>query len=197
MGHSQAEKAQSREKILKEAAEQIREGGLDSVSVGKLMKSVNLTHGGFYGHFASRADLIARALERALNDGAHRSDGEESASPHDFASFIHDYLSRAHRDSRSAGCAISALVSDVARADLQTRAVMDSFIEGYIATARRHLGDDDDSRAMFAVSAMVGALALSRVMADSPRSDEILRSVSKQLISLNGPKIPEHSDNLD
>ncbi|WP_413791129.1 MULTISPECIES: TetR/AcrR family transcriptional regulator [unclassified Pseudomonas] len=197
MGHSQAEKAQSRERILKEAADQIREGGLDSVSVGKLMKSVNLTHGGFYGHFASRADLLAKALERALDAGAHRSAGEELAWPHGFASFVRNYLSQAHRDSRSEGCAISALVSDVARGDVQSRAVMDSSIEDYIATARRQLGDDDDTRAMFAVSAMVGALSLSRVMTDAPRSDELLRNVSEQLISLYGPSVPERSDNPD
>ncbi len=69
MGHSQADKASSRERILKEAAAQIREGGLESVSVNKLMRSVNLTHGGFYGHFSSRSELVAQALERALVEG--------------------------------------------------------------------------------------------------------------------------------
>ncbi len=67
MGHSQAEKAKNRERILAEAAEQIRETGLEALSVGKLMQKVNLTHGGFYGHFPSRSDLIAQALKRALD----------------------------------------------------------------------------------------------------------------------------------
>jgi TetR/AcrR family transcriptional repressor of nem operon len=69
MGHSQADKAQSRERILMKAAEKIRDTGLESVSVGPLMRSVNLTHGGFYGHFASRSELLAHALERALREG--------------------------------------------------------------------------------------------------------------------------------
>ena len=66
MGHSQAEKALSRERILAEASRQVRDGGLESVSVGALMKSVGLTHGGFYGHFESRETLLVEALERAL-----------------------------------------------------------------------------------------------------------------------------------
>ena len=69
MGHSQAEKAQSRERIVTAAARQIREGGLESISIVELMKEAELTHGGFYGHFPSRSALIAAALERALFDG--------------------------------------------------------------------------------------------------------------------------------
>ena len=64
MGHSQADKAASRERILAEAAAQIRSAGLDALSVGPLMRSVGLTHGGFYGHFESRADLLAQARLR-------------------------------------------------------------------------------------------------------------------------------------
>lgn len=182
MGHSQAEKVQNRERILKEAADQIRDGGLESVSVSKLMKSVNLTHGGFYGHFASRADLLAQALKRALVDGTRRS-AEESGRPRAFAGFVRNYLNRNHRDSRSTGCAISALISDVGRADAQSKTVMAGYIEGYIAATRRQLGDDDDSRAMLAVSAMVGALALSRVMTDPARSDALLHSVREHLMA--------------
>jgi TetR/AcrR family transcriptional repressor of nem operon len=51
LGHSPAEKAQSRERILRDAADQLRDVGFESVSVGNLMKSMNLTHGGS-GRFA-------------------------------------------------------------------------------------------------------------------------------------------------
>jgi len=68
MGHSQADKARSRERILSQAAEQIRDGGLQSLSVAKLMRSANLTHGGFYGHIASRSELLAHALATTPDD---------------------------------------------------------------------------------------------------------------------------------
>lgn len=186
MGHSQAQKAQSRERILQEASIQVRSGGLESLSVAKLMRSVGLTHGGFYGHFASRSELLACALDRALADGAAASRaGEPAERPMHFEAFLRGYLSRSHRDARHDGCAIAALASDVARADEDApalREAMTARLEAFIARvagavdARRN-----DDEAMFAVSAMVGGLLLSRVMADPRRSDALLRAVKTGL----------------
>jgi TetR/AcrR family transcriptional regulator, transcriptional repressor for nem operon len=178
MGHSQAEKARSRERIVAEAARQVRDGGLESVSVGSLMKRVGLTHGGFYGHFESRDALLVEALERALVEGEAKVGGG-GASPA-FAGIVRGYLSRRHRDARDSGCAVAALVSDVARADGASREIMTEHVETFIGTVARSLGDDDE-RAILAVSAMVGALTLSRVVADPARSDAILKVVRDHL----------------
>lgn len=178
MGHSQTEKAQSRERILTEASRQIRREGLESVSVGALMKSVGLTHGGFYGHFKSRAALLEQALQRALLEG--EANVEAAGPSKDFASLVRGYLSRKHRDARESGCAVAALVSDAARADDGARAIMSRHVESFIASAAEAL-DGDNDRAVVAVSAMVGALALSRAVADPARSDAILRLVRDHL----------------
>ena len=181
MGHSQSDKAQSRERILTEAAAQIREGGLESVSVARLMRSVNLTHGGFYGHFASRSELLAEALERALADGAAAS--RAAAAPLRAAgtdALVRSYLSRSHRDSRKQGCAVAALASDVARADEPVRAVMAAHLERFIARVAASQGSDEDE-AMLTVSALVGGLLLSRVLTDPKRSDALLRAVKNGL----------------
>ena len=186
MGHSRAEKAENRERILAAAAEQIRAGGLESVSVGRLMQAVNLTHGGFYGHFASRSDLLARALERALADGERgaRAAAASDGRARGFAGFVRSYLSRAHRDAPEKGCAIAALVSDVGRADEPSRAVMARHIEDYIAATARGLGSVEEADAILAVCAMVGALAIARVVPDGGRSDAILKAVKERLIAL-------------
>jgi TetR/AcrR family transcriptional repressor of nem operon len=178
MGHTQAEKALSRERILAEAARQVRDGGLESVSVGALMKRVGLTHGGFYGHFASREALLAAALERALLEGEAKAGSKGALGS--FSEIVHGYLSRKHRDARDSGCAVAALVSDVARADTATREVMTQHVESFIGTMAKAL-DGDDERAILAVSAMVGALTLSRVIADPARSDVILKVVRDYL----------------
>ncbi|MGF6312170.1 TetR/AcrR family transcriptional repressor of nem operon [Bradyrhizobium sp. i1.8.4] len=185
MGHSQADKARSRERILNEAATQIRDRGLDALSIGGLMQQVKLTHGGFYGHFASRSDLIAAALEQALTLGeASARASRDPDKPVSVNSLVRSYLSRSHRDSPKAGCAIGALISDVARADEQCRAVMEPHIESFIAKVAETFGDDDDSSAIVAVSAMVGALAISRVLTDPRRSDAILRTVRDSIVSM-------------
>ena len=183
MGHSQAEKAENRERILAEASRQVRRDGLESVGVGTLMKSVGLTHGGFYGHFESRSALLAEALERALLEGEANAKVQNSDRPQSFADIVRSYLSRAHRDGRESGCAIAALASDVARADTSSRGVMADHIETFITSVTEALGGDEDG-AIVAVSAMVGALALSRVVTDPALSDAFLKSVRDHLRAL-------------
>jgi TetR/AcrR family transcriptional repressor of nem operon len=185
VGHSQLEKAQNRERILAEAARQAREAGLESISVGALMKSVGLTHGGFYGHFESRSALLAEALEQALIDGESRARSHAGSGPRPFAETVRSYLSRSHRDTRDRGCAMAALSCDVARADEASRRAMEAHVEAFIASTAMAL-DGDEPKAMLAVSAMIGALALSRVLTDPARSDALLRAVRTELADLEG-----------
>lgn len=186
MGHSQADKAISRERILKEAATQIRAGGLASISVGKLMRSVNLTHGGFYGHFASSSELLSEAIELALREGELKaSTAVDAGKTRGYSTMVRGYLSRTHRDSRERGCAIAALASEVSRSDEGTRSVMESHIESFIANIAGTLNTKNEEDAMVAVSAMIGALTISRVFTDSKRSDALLRVVRDHVLALN------------
>jgi TetR/AcrR family transcriptional repressor of nem operon len=75
---------------------------------------------------------------------------------------------------------MAALVSDVARADTSSREVMTDHIEAFVASVSKALGGDQEG-AIVAVSAMVGALALSRVVADPARSDAFLKTVRDHL----------------
>ena len=187
MGHSQAEKAQSRERILRKAADAVRDTGLESVSVSKLMRSVDLTHGGFYNHFTSRSDLLAQALERALVEGGRTATTSVTPgdAPRSYETQVRGYVSRAHRDARTNGCAIAALASDVARADVASRAVMSTHIDEFVAQLAHSLHDQDEGDAMLAVSAMVGAVLLARVQTDPKKSDALLKSVRDRLLALN------------
>ena len=57
--------AQNRERILDAAAQLFRERGFHGIGVAELLKAGGLTHGGFYGHFSSKEDLIAPAAPPA------------------------------------------------------------------------------------------------------------------------------------
>lgn len=190
MGHSQADKAASRARILAAAAAQIREGGLDSVSVGSVMKSADLTHGGFYNHFGSRADLLAAALTYALDHSLalRPKPAEDGSDPEGFRRLVRGYLSRTHRDNLQSGCAIAALAADVGRADENYQAVMNDYVEQFIGLVDTALGEGREDDAMLAVSAMVGALQLSRVLTDPKRSDLLLKSVRDALGALTEPR---------
>lgn len=179
MGYSQAQKAENRERILALASAQIRAHGIDSLAIVPLMEAAALTHGGFYGHFASREALIAAAIEHALADGTA---GGTRAKGGTLAEIARSYLSRRHRDTPQSGCAIAAIGGEIARADRDGRKAMTEHINAFIAGVRPHLADEDD--AALAVSAMVGALMLSRLIADAEASDTLLKDVQRALARL-------------
>ena len=182
MGHSQADKAQSRQRILDAAALQLRELGLSGVSIGDLMKSAKLTHGGFYGHFSSRDDLIAEAFEKALRDG-EESSIRSSKGPRTLKSFLNSYLSKTHRDNPGTGCAISALAGDVARADIRARSIMSDRLGKYFDNIK-DMADENDANdfAMAVMSMIVGAVTLSRVMKDEATSDKLLLAARRAIL---------------
>lgn len=184
MGHSRAEKAESRERILDAAARQIRQDGLDSVSIAELMKEANLTHGGFYGHFPSRAALIAAALDRALDSGEAAFVALKPVKAGGFVkSFVNQYLNPGHRDNPGEGCAIGALSGDVGRTeDEEVRARMVRRLEHSFEKMANAIGDGPEAEdaAMVIWCAMVGAINLSRVLRGTDRSDQILR-LARQL----------------
>ncbi len=188
MGHSKAEKAESRERILDAAARQIRQGGLDSLSIADLMKAANLTHGGFYGHFPSRSALIADALDRAMDLGeASFVAAKSPKSEGTVKSIVNRYLSPAHRDNAAEGCAISALAVDVGRADDEAvRARMAQRLERSFGSMAKAMGDGPNAEdaAIAAWCAMVGAIALSRVFRGTDRSDLILRLARQSILDL-------------
>lgn len=186
MGHSQAEKTASRERILDAAARKIRQDGLYSLSIAELMKAANLTHGGFYGHFPSRDALIAAAVERALQHGAERF--VAAGPPTTTKSILNRYLSPAHRDSLGEGCAIAALAGDVGRSpDPGIRAPMTKSLESAFdgMAAAMGGGEEADKAAVTAWCCMVGALALSRVFSGTQRSDDILKLARQHVLDLD------------
>ncbi len=121
MGHSKAEKAESRERIVGAAASCFRELGIDGVSVAEVMHTAGLTPGGFYRHFDSRDDLIAAAVERALADGGAAVDAIAAHPAGGIRKLVDAYLSLVHRDNIASGCAVAAMASDVARSGARTR----------------------------------------------------------------------------
>lgn len=153
------------------------------MSVAKLMKSAGLTHGGFYGHFVSRSELLIHALEQALMDGREAFDASRTRSEPSYSDTVRSYLSRKHRDSASSGCAMAALAGDAARADCEIRTPMSEHIEDFVDAIARAMGSNDRDRATFVVSAMIGALIVSRVIVDPSRSDNVLAAVKRELLS--------------
>jgi TetR/AcrR family transcriptional repressor of nem operon len=107
---------------------------------------------------------------------------------------LENYLSEEHRDAAGTGCALGALLGDMPRASRSAKAV-------YTARYKRTLAystglvppngtSDRRARAILMISAMLGAINLSRAVSDPNLSREILRRTRDQLVSLNKPAKP-------
>jgi len=62
---SREQATENRGRILTAAARLFRQHGFEGISVADLMKKAGLTHGGFYGHFSSKEELMAQACAQA------------------------------------------------------------------------------------------------------------------------------------
>jgi TetR/AcrR family transcriptional repressor of nem operon len=179
MGHTQAGKVQTHDRIVRIAARRIREDGLDALSIGDVMKEAGLTHGGFYKHFASREDLVAEALASAIAD----SQAAAALARSGLDGLVGAYLSCSHRDDPGGGCAVGALASEAGRAAPAVRELYTEQVRRNLQGLQAVLPDGPAARsgAILALSAMVGAIGLSRAVTDPALADEILEAVRERL----------------
>ena len=179
---TRAKVAEHRRSILSSASRLFRERGFKDVGVAEIMQASGLTHGAFYGHFRSKADLADEACRDACAEGLERW-----LSSADLSDILDRYLTPAHRDNPAGGCALSALGAEVAR---QSPELQKSYAEGlksFIAAMERHMEDGTPEarhrQALSVLAAMVGALTMARGVAggDPELSAEILDTVRREI----------------
>ena len=180
---SRQQAAANREQILDEAAKLFRERGFGGIGVADLMKSVGLTHGGFYGHFDSKEDLMAQACRRAVSEMLEKWKAlAEAETPNAASQVAARYLSTKHRDGPGAGCLIAMLGSEIARQAAPVRdAVTESMNETLDTLARLMPGKSVTTRRKKAIvmfASMTGALIMARAVNDPKLSGEILQVMS-------------------
>ena len=167
---SRAQMEETRRTILDAASRLFRERGFESVTVAEVMQAAGLTHGGFYGYFKSKDELIAGALADVLTKRAEL--------PGDLAAFAAGYLSQTHRDNRAGGCPTAALAADTARLAGDARTEMTAGLKRQIERLSRIAPGEDAVRkrqaAIGSWAAMVGAMILARVSDDPALAGEVL-----------------------
>src|SRR5215471_20958340 len=123
MRYSLEHKAQNHENILAVAARAFRECGGDSSGIGRVMKQVGLTKGGFYRHFQSKDDLLVEAVARAFDEMGRGMVEAAKSAPEGQAlrTMIERYLSTRHANSPGMGCVVAALGPELARKPVSVR----------------------------------------------------------------------------
>lgn len=195
VSREQAEK--NRSKVVDVASRMFRGRGFDGVGIADIMSAAGLTHGGFYGQFASKQQLAAEASRAAMARTFRRWQtvlAESAGAPmRAVAAF---YLTPTHRDNPETGCAFAALAADAARAGPKVKAVFETGITeqaDLIQAALMAQGMKKGAarmQALASLATLVGALALSRAVNDTDFSAEILAAASKRVASVPGGQIP-------
>ncbi len=184
MKKSKTETAETRRRIVKAAAAEFRRNGIHATGLCELMAAAGLTHGGFYRHFDSKDQLIAEACAAGMESGMGKA-ACPGLGKSGLKAIAERYLSTAHRDNPSEGCLLAGLGSELARSGVKTRATATAGIlklaNAIAGDTRRTKRKTAEARALVALSAMIGAITLSRIVTDPELSAEILHQTKKYL----------------
>jgi TetR/AcrR family transcriptional regulator, transcriptional repressor for nem operon len=188
MRYQPEHKAETHQKIVKDASRRIRTEGIAGAAVTAVMRDAGLTHGGFYKHFSSKDDLLNASLSEAFQEIADRlvRVAEQSQPVTAWKAIVKTYLSPEHCDHPDYGCPLAALAPELARADKQTKDRILSdlaryknrllpFMPGY-RTAEKE-------RAFFAIfSTMIGAIEIARLLPAPAMRKKVLANARNLLL---------------
>ena len=186
MRYSVDHKAQTHQRIVKEAAGLFRRDGIGATGLQPLMKSLGLTHGGFYAHFTSKNDLVEKALQHA----AGQVDGicaELFSQPQPLHAFIDAYLSEWHLTSPHEGCPLPTMSAEMAQqgnASATTDYVIDARLKQIQGTLH---GPETEDRSIVIFATLVGALVLARA-AESEVLKERIFDVTRNALKQSAPR---------
>jgi TetR/AcrR family transcriptional regulator, transcriptional repressor for nem operon len=170
---SREQVAENRKLILDAAARMFRERGFEAVTVSEVMKEAGLTHGAFYGYFASKDVLIAETFAHILQP---RTGKEETSD--DMIEFAARYLNAIHRDTPGDGCLFSTVGTEAARSSDEARHALTEGvrkrIKKFSATAAGKNEDERRQAATGAWAAMIGTMMLARAVDDPDLSDQLM-----------------------
>lgn len=199
---------ENRNRVIDVAGRLFRERGFDGIGISDLMAAAGLTHGGFYNNFASKDELAALACSRALEASRARLKARAADSKGDaFGGWVRAYLSKQHRDDPGHGCALTTLAAESPRREQAVRSTISSAIDAYLDLMIDIVPGETSTQtradAITALSAMLGAVILSRATIDKKLSAEFLKSVEATLTARHpgsqspAPEAPQKRDPSD
>ncbi|WP_303760481.1 TetR/AcrR family transcriptional regulator [Alcanivorax jadensis] len=182
MRYSASHKAEIRQKLITAAGALCKEQGFGVTGVDALMATVSLSGGAFYGHFKTKGDLLEAIIDNELTTTRERFiNATEPGSKPDARTLVRGYLSRAHLDHPSAGCALPSLSNEVARADDKVKQTFETQLLGIHGLLSDSLADPQ--RAWSILAMVVGAISLARAMHSPEQQQQLLDACIDQALA--------------
>ncbi|MFZ3334148.1 MAG: TetR/AcrR family transcriptional regulator [Candidatus Acidiferrales bacterium] len=186
MRKSRQEAAETRQRIVANAARDFNRGGIERTGLSEIMAAAGLTHGGFYKHFSSKEELVTAAAERAFSKVIEKLQKVADEAPGDrLEAAVSFYLSQRHHDHPELGCPLAALGGELARQPTAVKKVvtkgenrmldfLSSIAPGETKALRR-------TQAVVALASMVGGMILARGSGNAEFSKEVLNTVATSI----------------
>jgi TetR/AcrR family transcriptional regulator, transcriptional repressor for nem operon len=188
MRYQPEHKAETHQKIVKDASRRIRNEGMTGAAVSAVMRDAGLTHGGFYKHFESKDALLMESLSEAFQEIANRLAQAAEQSPPETAwkAIVKTYLSLGYCDHIEYGCPLPALAPELARVDKAMKPRIFEELKKYrsrmlpFMPGRRTA---DKEHAFFSIfSTMVGAIEIARMLPEPAMREKVLASARDLLL---------------
>lgn len=191
MRYKKGQREATRQRIIDTASERFRSEGIAASGLAAIMSDAGLTNGAFYPHFESKAALVRESVAAALEGQSDRL--RDLAATGGVEAVIAAYLSPQHRDNPDKGCALAALLPELAREPASARAAWAKRFQASVqqlASALPANKEDREAVATALYSLLIGTLQLARAARGTPLSDRILKSgvdAARALVGLPQP----------
>ncbi|NKJ38465.1 TetR/AcrR family transcriptional regulator [Rhizobium sp. SG570] len=179
--------AQNREKILTAAGKLFLDKGFTAIGVAEVMKAAGFTHGGFYGHFESKEQLAyeaSRELFRKTEESWKWIVSSNPDAPLD--ALLKHYLASANLFGPGRSCVFATLSQELGRQSEEMRAAFADALNALAAILVAIVPGSDEAdrkhRALFTLTAMMGAVSLARATGDPVLAEALLAAARQDLL---------------
>jgi TetR/AcrR family transcriptional regulator, transcriptional repressor for nem operon len=180
MPYTTAHKTRTRERILDSARRLFTRSGYDAVTIDDVMAHAGLTRGGFYNHFANKAELFAAAVESYTITAPWDANPPEMSDGSLARWFIEFYMSDDMLRDFEVKCPLYGLPNDISRSGSAPREAYTRLIQRTAQVFTVALGPrgDASARAEAILALCVGAMLLASTT-DRPNLSASIRSSAK------------------
>jgi len=177
MPYSKSHKQVARQRILDKASGLFISGGYDATTIKQIMAASNLTHGAFYGHFASKKDLFCQAV---LKNSKNNQRSILCDEPQVSAQTKDSLLLRKNRDKQSLSFSSQLFRDDSVKTDPSLRS---AYTHAFKSLCENMLDDNEANTkdSVFPMAAMiVGAETIAQNIDDLEMRNNLLGACKRQ-----------------
>lgn len=182
--YTQGHKEESRARIVDAAGRGFRKHGYGGIGVDGLAREAGVTHGGFYGHFSSKAEAFMAAVVndlQKLRAGVEAVRAERGAGW--IGAFAAFYMGRKRTCDLADACTLPSLSVEIERSDLVARAAYQTellrVLDAVAAGLPGEAGTERTAHAWVLLSLLVGGVTLARAVPDQAVAEQIATAIQK------------------